>query len=280
MSTMSFKVVVWNMDASRRRRNPKGWQALADLEPDIALLNEAVRPQPQPGVGLTVRGRTSTRGRDHARPWASLVASPHELEPVDARVKRVPFGTSRPGAWTAWVVSVPADDGRVERVTAISLYGLLDEMSDASVHRSLSEIAPIFDDRRYNDLVLLGGDLNTWTGWDRETQAGHLARDRAVLQRIEAYGLVDCLKAKRTAGRLKSCPCRPKKKCTHTRTRLDARNDVPYQMDYLYASPALAERLGTCAALDTDEWFSRSDHAPIVARFKGARNRAEERAAA
>jgi hypothetical protein len=57
-------------------------------------------------------------------------------------------------------------------VTAISLYGLLDELSDASVHRSLSEVSPIFDDDRYNRLVLLGGDLNTWTGWNAPGKLG------------------------------------------------------------------------------------------------------------
>ena len=44
-------------------------------------------------------------------------------------------------------------------VTVVSLYGLLDEKSDASVHRSLSELTPIFEDARYNKLLLLGGDL-------------------------------------------------------------------------------------------------------------------------
>lgn len=45
------------------------------------------------------------------------------------------------------------------------------------MHRSLSELAPMFDDSRYNRLMLLGGDLNTWTGW----KAGlHLERDRVV----------------------------------------------------------------------------------------------------
>ncbi len=39
--------------------------------------------------------------------------------PVDARVKRVPFQTGRPGAWAASVVSIPGGDGRIERVTAV-----------------------------------------------------------------------------------------------------------------------------------------------------------------
>ncbi|MDQ3401441.1 MAG: hypothetical protein M3470_10605 [Chloroflexota bacterium] len=41
-------------------------------------------------------------------------------------------------------------------VTAVALYGLLDEFSDASVHRSLSELSPIFHDARYNGRVVRG----------------------------------------------------------------------------------------------------------------------------
>jgi len=63
---------------------------------------------------------------------------------------------SRRGSWTAVVVSFPNE----ERVTVISPYGLLDERSDASVHRSLSDLTPLLEDRRYNQLLLLGGDLN------------------------------------------------------------------------------------------------------------------------
>jgi hypothetical protein len=84
---------------------------------------------------------------------------------------RIPFETSRPGSWTAAVVTIP----EFGDVTVVSLYGLLDEKSDASVHRSLSELTPLFEDRRYNGMLLVGGDLNTWTGW--RNGSDHLARD-------------------------------------------------------------------------------------------------------
>src|SRR6266511_2120339 len=46
----------------------------------------------------------------------------------------------------------------------------------------------------------------------------------------------------------------------HTRTRLDPRYPkIPYQMDYLFASPELAERLNRCSALDHDECPSPSE---------------------
>ncbi len=260
-----MEAVVWNM-----AHKTVSWKALKGLHADVALLSEA--RVPNGGLDINVLGGESTEGRDaYRRPWSTAVVSRHELRQIDdarasryGRALKLPFENSRPGSWTAAVVSVPGMDA----VTAISLYGLMDEKSDASVHRSLSELAPVFDDKRYNALLLLGGDLNTWTGW--EAGDPHLARDRVVLERIRAYGLIDCLEAKRPPGRLKDCPCSFGEDCTHTRTRLDPRYPaIPYQMDYLYASPALAEGLARCEALDATEWPSPSDHSPIVATFEG-----------
>lgn len=257
-----MKTVVWNM-----AHKVEGWSALEGLGADVALLNEAT-PVP---VGLTAVSHGRTVGRDgYARPWSAAVISTYSLSAIDdarpsfrGHARKVPFENSRPGSWVAAVVAVP----NVGDVTAISLYGLLDEFSDASVHRSLSEVSPVFDDDRYNRLVLLGGDLNTWTGWD-PTKGRHFARDRAVLERILAYGLVDCLERVRSAGRLDGCPCSLGDKCTHTWTRLDPRHPhIPYQNDYLYASPALADRLVSCEALSPTEWSRFSDHSPIVATF-------------
>lgn len=258
-----MEAVAWNM-----QHKLESWESLRGLGADVALLNEAT-PVPQ---GVQALSLGDTKGRDDfPRHWSTAVVSPHPFRPIaDAqatirgRTKKAPFHNSRPGSWTAAVVVVPA----IGDVTAVSLYGLLDETSDASVHRSLSEVSPVFDDERYRDQVLLGGDLNTSTGWDARTDARHLARDRSVLKRISAFGLVDCLQQMRPAGRLEGCRCSFGDDCMHTRTRFDSRYpDIPYQMDYLYASPALAERLQRCEVLAPPAWPSPSDHFPIVATF-------------
>lgn len=124
------------------------------------------------------------------------------------------------------------------------------------------------DDPRYQELVVLGGDLNTGTQWSRSEQIVK-ARDRSVLDRIAALGLVDCIRAKRAPGRLEGCLCLEGDDCAHVRTRRDSRHpSVPYQTDYLFASPQLASALISCQVLATDVWFAISDHAPIVADFQ------------
>jgi endonuclease/exonuclease/phosphatase family metal-dependent hydrolase len=256
-----MRIVAWNLAHKRR-----SWPALDALSPDIAMLNEAEVPPERRGIW----SRTGTEGRDgRLRPWTAAVVTDHPCaEITDTRprwrqsVRAVPFTCSRPGSWVAATVQV---GGRA--LTVVSVYGLMDEFSDASVHRSLSELSPVFDDPRYKRDVIIGGDLNTGTQWRKGDPFNE--RDRNVLERFAAYGLVDCLAAKRPAGRLEGCACTFGDQCTHTRTRRDGRYPLtPFQTDYLFASKSMAARLVSCQALTGDEWFAVSDHAPIVADFE------------
>ena len=257
-----LRVVAWNM-----ARKPAAWAALDRLEPDICLLNEAVVPAGRSGVWSS----NGTFGRDpKRRPWTAAVISKLSCEPItDAQpafwgsTRKVPFECSRPGSWEAASVTLPQE----KAVTAVAVYGLMDELSDASVHRSLSELSPVLDDSRYKQLVVIGGDLNTGTQWSQPCQQWQ-ARDQNVLDRFAALGLVDCLRAKRPPGRLCGCGCLAGEACEHVWTHRTARHpDSPGQTDYLFASTKMAERLASCEALATDEWFAISDHAPIVADF-------------
>lgn len=276
-----LKVVAWNMDFRRAKKNWSAFRDGGELTCDIALLNEATPPPAD--LGLNVRSDGKTVGRDDVRhggkktrEWASAVVSPHKVgPPLDVwalppgnRDRRSKLAVSRPGSWTAAVVSVPG----LGSVTAISLYGLLDERSDASVHRSLSDLTPLLEVRRYNRLLLLGGDLNTLC--TAPAGSARLARDQGVLDRItEGFGLVDLLheslrKNDPQRGRLEGCRCSFGEGCRHTWTyRKSKGSKIPYQDDYLFASRALAERLLRCAAFPfTPDW--PSDHAAIVATFR------------
>lgn len=170
----------------------------------------------------------------------------------------MPFQASKPGTWTAGVVET--DFGPV---TCVSLYGLMDELSDASVNRSLSDISPIFTDPKYKRHVLVGGDLNTSSQWKRGDRR---RRDQNLLERFEAYGLVDCLR-RRAVRPLPGCSCDQGNACRHSWTRID-RLHPQLQVDYLFASKPLVRRLETCEALPPPEWKSFSDHSPIIATFR------------
>lgn len=141
------------------------------------------------------------------------------------------------------------------------------------LHGTLSELSPVFDHEEYGKYLILGGDLNILAGKPSRSRPyrGHLA-----LERIKAYGLIDCLEKNLSPDRyedsarradMNNCQCGLREACTHTRTYYDkARPHIPYQDDYLFASPALADghRLVSCTVSPVGPG-SPSDHAPIVA---------------
>ncbi len=277
----TLKVAVWNMSLREGQKNWAFFKDHGELASDIALLNEARRPSPSLGIQVQTAGTTvgrddRTLGGNKRRDWATAVASPHPIEPpADVwalpparKDRRSKMTASRPGSWTAAIVHHPNG----EAITAISLYGLLDERSDASVHRSLSDVTPLLEDKRYNRLLLLGGDLNTLC--TAKAGSAALARDQGVLDRItKGFGLIDVLRQtleRRTPprGRLEGCKCSLGDECMHTWTyRRSPTSKIAYQDDFLFASPALAKRLLKAEARPfTRDW--PSDHAPIIATFR------------
>ncbi len=251
---------------------------------DIFLLCEAIGvPSLPEAQGLTAIGNGSTKGLGcpcpesdgcRRRRYSTAVAFAPSSFSGDDRVRqgeRVQHASpSRPGSWTAARVEVAKIS-----ITAVALYGLNDEPYVESVRRSLGELAPILDDEEYSEYLVLGGDFNILAGKppSERPHPGH-----EVLEEIKAYGLIDCLASALPPDRyedpirrtdMDNCRCLLRETCTHTRTYYDHRRPhIPYQDDYLFASPALAagDHLVLCSAQRVDPG-SPSDHAPIVAIF-------------
>ena len=302
-------VLVWNMALMTPGRQPRRNMAyLAELmgehEIHIALLNEASvahmkaanreaderrSPRPFAFSEIGTKGRdfwTDEKGirKPYARAkWSATVMSPDGpaiLGEDDVRGRRsapgsrvidVPFVNSRPGTWIAATVELGD-----RKITCVSLYGLIEELTDASVHRSLSDISPIFTDPDHKDLVLLGGDFNLGTGL---ADPSVRKRSKIVLDRIKAYGLVDCLASWREQQDLPGipgCSCGDEP-CRHTMTRVTPSGEPavpwekrnPVQVDYLFATDTLAKRLDDVVELPPEEWEPYSDHRPIIVKFKG-----------
>ncbi len=278
-----WTILHWNMAlASPRSATADGNMAyLRELmgrhEVDVALLNEApVAYLRCLNDGDQLRALFSERGtigldrwtddhgvrkpKDRSR-WSTAIVSSANVEHLgegdvravsasvaSARRPDVPFAPSRVGTWIAGTVGKAGQE-----LTCISLYGLMDELSDASMHRSLSEVSPAFSDPDRKELLMLAGDFNIGTSLEGEDAR---RRSRLVLDRIEAYGLRDVLKAGRIReGRapLAGCPC-DDAPCEHTLTRLIPNSSdrqtrweerTPFQVDYIFASAALEAQLET-----------------------------------
>src|SRR5262249_23460870 len=142
---------------------------------------------------------------------------------------------SHPGA----VVAAEIDGPEIGApITAISLYGLLErflgtEYSITSLHRSLSDLTHLLDDRARRGRIILGGDLNA-------SPARWGTTHRVLFDRIESFGLESCLDYR--------------EQLTPTHRTV--------QIDYLFLSRELVPRLSASAVIDVGDL---SDHSALVA---------------
>jgi exonuclease III len=243
----------------------EAWRHLEDeLRCDVALLQEA-NPGNRPYHGFSAIGG--------GRRWGSLVV-------VRDRLPALPLGTLKGSAMKTPVPStalsqtypgaVHACEITLENakpLIAVSVYVVQENnVAQTVAHRILSDLFPLLTDARYRDRIILGGDLNVST-----QLTGMWARhSRSALDRItQAYGLVNLTDGLRSpTQRLPGCPCRDEI-CSHIRTRRSSNSPVPWQTDYLFASPKLAASVARvdCPS-DDDPAYAFSDHAPVIAELQ------------
>ena len=152
-------VVVWNMGhwTKSKAEVAGAWSRLADLDPDVALLQEVVPPRDHPNVVY--------RQMPGRRTWGSAVVGYGvELEPVSeakgrANSESEPISGTLPGS-----VAVARAQVGARSYTFISIYGEIERgYADTTVNRQLSDLVPLFDSTEHDGQIVMGGDLNITT---------------------------------------------------------------------------------------------------------------------
>ncbi len=252
------KIISWNMSHWLRSADQRAaaWDYLRALAPDFVLLQEAVPPDDVD----TERSVYRPGGIGGNRPWGSAVIS--FAGPVREIVEVTsPYSKERNNLLETYPGSVAIASSK-SGLTLISVYTVIDHgYAITTLHRQLSDLTPLFDTRLGRDVVL-AGDLNISTQFDEPNRSRH----RNVLQRFQAFGLVNALDLERPPrGALEGCSCGDKP-CRHIRTQRHPRSNVPWQNDYFFVSRSLESKVKACYTLqggEPDPW-SLSDHCPIM----------------
>ena len=254
-----IRTATWNMQAVMPVRSDGKWGYLHDVvRPDVAVLTEA-KPE-EAGYRLFYR----EGGLGNRRRWGTIVATAPTVDATEATtVRRGLRAHSLIGTWPGSVVVAdlvtPAGTG----LTLVGVYAVTTDDQQQSVghgyytSRSIvNELAPLFEDPTRPN-ILLAGDLNL------------LPPDaRYVMASLPLVDLVERTGGSRPPN--EDCACEDPKPTAHIWThRNKGRHPKEQQVDYLYATESLAERLtrlegGPADFPDIWEW---SDHAPLVAEF-------------
>lgn len=236
---MAFKIVTWNMG---RCRAQKAWDYLENtLRPTAALLQEGLNP-PYDNSQRNSVWKDWLHHNKRKMGWGcGIVAYGYQAQKFNW-----PRFTNDENTLVVAEMTLP----KQRQIIMISLYGVPDYKlrHTPDLHRKLSDLTPILEDRCFRHHIILGGDFNATT--ERDTSKRR--ENQILFDRIQDFGLVDCL-AKFHPG--------------HAPTHINPRGQVCSQLDYLFASAALAQRLTKCEVINTPEVHGLSDHNPILAEF-------------
>ena len=268
---MPVKVVSWNI---AHKREP--WRVLAGMDADIALLQEAGAPPPEVASRIEVDSapwRTARRAR-----WRTAVVRLSErvgVEWIEAKpieeARGGEFAVSRQGTIAAAIVSAPD----VDPFIAVSMYsrwtrlhastGSKGIVSDASAHRLVSDLSQ-FVRRRNGPRVLAAGDLNILHGHGEHGREYWAARYGTVFDRMEALGLRFVGPQYPQGRQADPWPNELPRDSANVPTYYTVRQGGPAaatrQLDFVFASNALADSVSVRAMNEIEEW-GPSDHCRV-----------------
>jgi len=254
------------------------WDQLRDADVDVALLQEA--PPPPEGWSVAVvpdpAGGWHTDGWDPDR-WrrrtAVVAASsrvrldPWRLHGLDA-VHQAGLVESRAGTLAAADVHVEG-----ETITLVSVYAAWEpdahtpprmRYADAAAHRLLSDISGLLTGRR-DHRVIAAGDLNILNRYGEHHDTYWAGRYASVFDRADALGLA--FVGPQAPNGHQANPPPPElpdgsRDVPTFRARRGDPASATRQIDFVFATPTLADRLTVRALNSNDEWGT-SDHCRI-----------------
>jgi exonuclease III len=277
-----LKVIAWNI-AGRE----SAWRSLLDSDADVALLQEATKPPDDVAQKISVDaapwrtdGAILRRGTRYpaVRRWRTVVAQLSEnvrvkwLEPktfVDACPGELTV--SRLGTLAAAIVTQATG----ESLVVASVYAPWENQhsaivsswriyADASAHRVISDLSVLIG-QETGHRILVAGDLNILYGYGERGSAYWSARYDTVFNRMKALGLSfvgpqapnGCCADPWPA----ELPCSSKNVPTF-RKNIQNPASATRQLDFVFASNALAGHVQAVALNDPEQW-GPSDHCRV-----------------
>ena len=272
-SDVTLKIVSWNI---HQRDEP--WRALLDTGADVALLQEASQPPVDVADRVRLDPKTSWKTAGSRRPWCATVAGLSDRvdltfePPVVSLGDPGGLGVSRNGTLAVARATVRATG---ETFTLASMYACWERplsaeqggwiFADASVHRLISDLAPLIATQTGHKIIA-AGDLNSLRGYGENGSPYWARRYNSIFARMEAMGLPFAGPELPDGGlppadRPSELPA-DSLTVPSFRRKMDDHATATRQLDFAFASQGLLSRLRVVAWNSLAEW-GPSDHCRV-----------------
>lgn len=267
------KMIAWNI-----ARRDEAWRYLLETDADIALLTEAAEPPADVARRLDVDPAPwRTAGAGVNRPWRAAVVKLSsrvgvqwlESKPL-ADALPGDLAVSRPGTLAAAIVRPGAADSFVvasmyaawERSHATTGSGWI--YADGSVHRLISDLSALVGQQK-GHRILAAGDLNILNGYGEHGSTYWASRYATAFARMTALGLSFVGPQAPAGRRADPWPDELPAESTNVptyHTSHQTPTTATRQLDFVFASIGLAERVRVCALNEAHQW-GPSDHCRV-----------------
>jgi hypothetical protein len=266
-----LKLIAWNI-----AQRAAAWRFLANSDADIALLQEASEPPVEVAAKISCDGESWRCGGGNRQWRTAVVRLSNRAEVSWLKAKPLvearggELGVSRPGTLAAAIVTPAQGDPFI----AASVYGQWETphdltggrfiFADASVHRLVSDLS-VFVSKKFGQDLLVAGDLNILCGYGEDGDPYWAARYETVFSRMAALGLTfvgpQAPHGRRAEPWPKELPPTSNNVPTY-HTKRQTPSTCTRQLDFVFASNKLAERLHVRALNEPDQW-GPSDHCRV-----------------
>lgn len=248
---MKLKVATWNMAYwSHKNYLEEAWDYFLNLDVDIFLFQEAKRPNIlKNDTNFIWHNAGESNGR---REWGSgIYSKKYQLteEPEESL-----FDWNRDRFKEFCVIAnakITEDIG----LTVISLYGRFDKIADkpikkdasSNLHKILSDLTGILNGYFGKRKIILGGDFNISTQFDKKWGGDS---GKIFFDRLKDYNLENCYELNGNEDFMQ--------------TLRSPNSPVNWQNDYMFISKSISNNFKNCEVIDTEEVKKYSDHNPVI----------------
>jgi hypothetical protein len=263
-----LKLIAWNI-----AQRAAAWRFLVDSDADIGLLQEATEPPADVAAKISCDGESWWCAGGNRQWRAAIVKLSNRAEVSWLKAKPLvearggELGVSRPGTLAAAVVT-PAHGNPFIAVSVYGQWEMPHELTgrefifaDASAHRLVSDLS-VFVSKKLGQDLLVAGDLNILFGHGENGDPYWAARYETVFRRMAALGLTFVGPQAPNGRRAEPWPDelpRTSNNVPTYHTKRQTPSTCTRQLDFVFASNKLAERMQVSALNEPDQW-GPSDH--------------------
>ena len=259
------RIVSWNI--RKARANSAAWPYLIALDPDLVMLQEVIELPEDIRARYNYMTKPATKQNGSAQPFSTAILAKGEINAVPPPISKYEWVNNTYQGFSGNILNCAIDIPELGTCNVVSFYSpawpiikggtTSIDVSDVKLQQNpdvyLTEIlwtlvreAFASTDRKW----IIGGDFNSSETFDLWRLEGR--GNRELMDRMIGLGLKECLRS--YSGKL-------------VPTFRHSKGGITHQIDHLYVSGSIYDRLLNCQVGDSTEVFGNrlSDHLPIIA---------------